>query len=357
MCVSPSADHLLRTLPPDLSLGHARVHEDAVWQCLLALLGEEDDAVSDVAAARSRCCLRISRADALPVLRARRSDAAEWCLAGRETHRIEVIANGLPLWGGVQLAVVTLHWCRAPLQLACRAETVAAPLGQLCVSLNGQSSDKLASGRRCQLVVLGIEEGFTVNNGTAHSFHQHIMTEDFGYNSLWLEVQEAAAALFGFLDVSALTAARAACQGQNVLAGVDRLFALQMRTLETEKVAKDRRRALAAARRLVPPMLRIVLQRRAEVCLQSSEHRIVRTEAVRTLQEVVDPGDHAAAQALGTVVLDEDRFVRRALVDALVVHSADPKARSALHELAQDRDPFVQNAARYNGRMAETPGT
>ena len=83
--------------------------------------------------------------------------------------------------------------------------------------------------------------------------------------------------------------------------------------------------------------------------------------------KVVDPGDHAAAQALGTVVLDEDRqvpsiapcdlaaqahwssysaghfqfsesfrgFVRRALVDALVVHSADPKARSALHELAQ----------------------
>ncbi|OLP95637.1 hypothetical protein AK812_SmicGene22224 [Symbiodinium microadriaticum] len=173
------------------------------------------------------------------------------------------------------------------------------------------------------------------------------MTEDFGYNSLWLEVQEAAAALFGFLDVSALTAARTTCQGQNVLAGVDRLFALQMRALETQKVAKDRRRALAAARRLVPPMQRVLLQRQAEVCLQSSEHRIVRTEAVRTLQEVVDPGDHAAAQALGTVVLDEDRFVRRALVDALVVHSADPQARSALHELAQDHDRFVQNAARH----------
>ncbi|CAE7746075.1 unnamed protein product, partial [Symbiodinium necroappetens] len=94
-------------------------------------------------------------------------------------------------------------------------------------------------------------------------------------------------------------------------------------------------------------MQRVLLQRQAEVCLQSSEHRIVRTEAVRTLQEVVDPGDQAAAQALGTVVLDEDRFVHRALVDALVVHSADPQARSALHELAQDHDRFVQNAARH----------
>ena len=50
----------------------------------------------------------------------------------RQERRVEVIANGLPLWGGVQLAV----WCRPSLQLACCAETVAAPQGQLCVSLN-----------------------------------------------------------------------------------------------------------------------------------------------------------------------------------------------------------------------------
>ena len=36
--------HLLRTLRPDLSASYARGHDDAVWRCLLALLGEKDDA-------------------------------------------------------------------------------------------------------------------------------------------------------------------------------------------------------------------------------------------------------------------------------------------------------------------------
>jgi len=52
MCASPRADHLLRTLPPDLSASYARGHDDAVWRCLLALLGEEDDADPEVADAR-----------------------------------------------------------------------------------------------------------------------------------------------------------------------------------------------------------------------------------------------------------------------------------------------------------------
>ena len=34
MCAAPRADHLLRTLPPDLSASYARGHDDAVWQCL-----------------------------------------------------------------------------------------------------------------------------------------------------------------------------------------------------------------------------------------------------------------------------------------------------------------------------------
>ena len=58
MCASPRADHLLRTLPPSLSASYARGHDDAVWRCLLALLGEEDDADPEVAAARRLAPLR-----------------------------------------------------------------------------------------------------------------------------------------------------------------------------------------------------------------------------------------------------------------------------------------------------------
>ena len=101
MCASPRADHLLRTLPPSLSASYARGHDDAVWRCLLALLGEEGDADPEVAAARRlallparlgglglQCAVRTAPAaywaawaDALPVLRARRPDAAARCLA------------------------------------------------------------------------------------------------------------------------------------------------------------------------------------------------------------------------------------------------------------------------------------
>ena len=66
MCASPRADHLLRTLPPDLSASYARGHDDAVWRCLLALLGAEDDADPEVAA---RCCLLVREASACSVPR------------------------------------------------------------------------------------------------------------------------------------------------------------------------------------------------------------------------------------------------------------------------------------------------
>ena len=87
--------------PPSLSVSYARGHDDAVWRCLRALLGEEDDADPEVAAARRlallparsgglglQCAVRTAPAaywaawaDALPVLRARRPDAAARCLA------------------------------------------------------------------------------------------------------------------------------------------------------------------------------------------------------------------------------------------------------------------------------------
>ena len=104
MCAAPRADHLLRTLPPDLSASYARGHDDAVWQCLRDLLGEPDDRDPEVAAARRlallparlgglglQCAERVAPAaywaawaDALPVLRLRRPEAAARCLAELE---------------------------------------------------------------------------------------------------------------------------------------------------------------------------------------------------------------------------------------------------------------------------------
>ena len=68
MCASPRADHLLRTLPPSLSASNARGHDDAVWRCLLALLGEEVAAARRLALLRARsgglglqCAVRTAR--------------------------------------------------------------------------------------------------------------------------------------------------------------------------------------------------------------------------------------------------------------------------------------------------------
>ena len=99
MCAAPRADHLLRTLPPDLLASYARGHDDAVWQCLRELLGEPDDQDPQVAAVRHlallparlgglglQCAERVAPAaywaawaDALPVLRLHRPEAAARC--------------------------------------------------------------------------------------------------------------------------------------------------------------------------------------------------------------------------------------------------------------------------------------
>ena len=102
MCAAPHADHLLRTLLPDLSASYARGHDDAVWQCLRDLLGEPDDRdpESSLPPDPSRFCRPASGglglqcaervppaaywaawADGLPVVRLRRPDAAARCLA------------------------------------------------------------------------------------------------------------------------------------------------------------------------------------------------------------------------------------------------------------------------------------
>ena len=125
MCASPRADHLLRTLPPDLSASYARGHDDAVWRCLLALLGEEDDADPEIAAARRlallparsgglglQCAARTAPAaywaawaDSLPVLRARhaarsavRCERPSWrtAPAARDRSRTRCMTQPLP---------------------------------------------------------------------------------------------------------------------------------------------------------------------------------------------------------------------------------------------------------------------
>ena len=74
--VRPAA--LTTTLPPDLSASYACGHDDAVWRCLLALLGEEDDADPDVAAAR-RLALLPARSGGLGLqCAARTAPAAYW---------------------------------------------------------------------------------------------------------------------------------------------------------------------------------------------------------------------------------------------------------------------------------------
>ena len=75
---------------------------------------------------------------------------------------IEVIANGLPLWGGSQLAVDTT--LVSPLTSAgVSGAGEAAPLEQRWLKHAGQKSvptpPEFADARRCRLVVLGLEVG------------------------------------------------------------------------------------------------------------------------------------------------------------------------------------------------------
>ena len=104
-CCAPRAQHILRTVPPDQSAAYAERHDSAVWNTLWALLGEaarSQTAADDQAAlARSigqlpgtlggvglTSAVRLAPAaywaawaDALPVMTARRPDAAERCVA------------------------------------------------------------------------------------------------------------------------------------------------------------------------------------------------------------------------------------------------------------------------------------
>ena len=99
-CCAPRAQHILRTVPPDQSAEYAAQHDDAVWDTLRALLGEAAGplpaAADHIALARSigqlpgtmggiglTSAARIAPAaywaawaDALPVMTARRPDAA-----------------------------------------------------------------------------------------------------------------------------------------------------------------------------------------------------------------------------------------------------------------------------------------
>ena len=104
-CCAPRAQHILRTVPPDQSAAYAEQHDAAVWNTLWALLGEADGsptaADDHVALARAigqlpgtmggvglTSAVRIAPAaywaawaDALPVMAARRPDAADRCVA------------------------------------------------------------------------------------------------------------------------------------------------------------------------------------------------------------------------------------------------------------------------------------
>ena len=79
----------------------------------------------------------------------------------QDERRIEIIANGLPLWGGVQLAVDTT--LVSPLTAAGMprrdsGRTAGAAL-RVAERAKVRTYPELASGRRCRLVVLGIEVG------------------------------------------------------------------------------------------------------------------------------------------------------------------------------------------------------
>ena len=98
-CASPRAQHALRTVPPSESNLYAAAHDEAIWRTLQHLLAEPDAEGEGWDAARSLaflptvlgglglCCAERVRtaaywaawADALPVMRQRRPDAAARC--------------------------------------------------------------------------------------------------------------------------------------------------------------------------------------------------------------------------------------------------------------------------------------
>ena len=76
-CAAPRANYLLRILPPHLTADYAAAHDASVARCLAALLEQGETPLP------ADMNLDVPVADA---------------------RRIEVVANGLPLWHGSQLA-------------------------------------------------------------------------------------------------------------------------------------------------------------------------------------------------------------------------------------------------------------
>ena len=54
MCAEPRANHLIRSLPPTHATAYARAHDEAVWQALAEMLGEEATPEHEAATARAR---------------------------------------------------------------------------------------------------------------------------------------------------------------------------------------------------------------------------------------------------------------------------------------------------------------
>lgn len=79
-----------------------------------------------------------------------------------DERRIEVVANGLPLWGGAQLAIDTTLVCplRADGSARARADRVeGVALHEAQRKKRRRTYRELRAARRCRLVVLGIEVG------------------------------------------------------------------------------------------------------------------------------------------------------------------------------------------------------
>eukprot|EP00913_Durusdinium_trenchii_P023281 g21859.t1 len=147
-----------------------------------------------------------------------------------------------------------------------------------------------------------------------------------------------------------------------------RLYELQLALFETRQAPQERRRALSSLRLLESstpnavnagnaPWLMGLLRKSGEVLLDSTEHRVVRTEAARTLHELLLALDAARVGLLGeelsavvrrAVAEEADRYVRRVLVDAatsLCKTFALPSAFEALESLSKDEDSTVRSAA------------
>eukprot|EP00434_Breviolum_minutum_P001300 symbB.v1.2.001142.t1/scaffold62.1/size503095/8 len=151
------------------------------------------------------------------------------------------------------------------------------------------------------------------------------------------------------LDRATLCTLRS-CNEEFLHTAAQRLCDLQLLAFERCCTAQDRRRALSALKMMNCGTCQgdaALVTRCCEILLDPREHRIVRTEAVRVLQEVKTSQAELVGKALHSAVDTEtDRFVRRALVDATghFAHES-PLAMEALFYLSKDQDRFVAAAA------------